>query len=176
MRNIAQTEQAKVDYIAQKLGISLRSVQQTERVIYDTTDYAAGPGQANFFREFSGKTLTESNVTTNKLDSNEVMVVKNIVLSSGDSQFTEAPLLDFYVGGQRVIKELPLIFGSPEFTFEPIYNSANSQYISLRLLTNIVIPPQIEYYAVIRHLTPVAESHTLTLQGYGLLFNSGNTY
>lgn len=181
--NVAQSQKAKLAYIAQLLGSNFANGQETERVIYDTAPSGAGANM-EFFNEFAGKTLNETNVSSNKLDSDEAFVIKNIKFFGASEDFaTMGGVLDFFVGGQRIIKQFPIWTGGPINTLEPLYNDefGTTAYpwptYSIRLLTNIVIPPQVDFFGRVRlngsgPNVPVQ----MSLQGSGILFNSGANY
>ena len=67
----------KLAYVDSKLGVSLPG-QQTTRVIYDSVNAVAGQQFFQFFTNFAGKTEFQTNLTTNKLDSAESMVIKSV--------------------------------------------------------------------------------------------------
>jgi len=64
----------KLSYVDSKLGVSLPG-QQTTRVIYDSVTATAAQRVFTFFTNFAGKNEFQTNLTTNKLDSAESMVI-----------------------------------------------------------------------------------------------------
>jgi hypothetical protein len=97
-------------------------------------------------------------------------------------------LIDVVIGNNQVIKQLPLLAGS---TISPINNlnqktsisNEAKRYVAIRLFTNIVIPPQIQFFVNLR--LPFAPSGAANLsmsalrcylKGYGKLFNPRNNY
>jgi hypothetical protein len=99
-------------------------------------------------------------------------------------------LINLYIGNNRVIKDLPLFLAG---TFSPLNNihqitSSGDNYITrrvgaLRLFTNIVIPPQVQFYLSMRipFVGTSADSNEMNifrvyLKGYGKLFNPRNNY
>jgi len=71
---------SKLNYVDAKLGAPT-SGQQTTRYIYDSVLPGAGGTNVTFFQNFAGKTQFQTNLTTNKLDSMESMVIKSIYIS-----------------------------------------------------------------------------------------------
>jgi hypothetical protein len=104
------------------------------------------------------------------------------------STFTLA-LIDIIIGNQRIIRDLPLFAGG---SVSPINNinvrtnvtDENKRYNVMRLFTNIVIPPQVQFFVNLR--APWAPTAATTdqsadalrcyLKGYGKLFNPRNNY
>lgn len=189
------------------LGAQMDQMQGTTRVIYDTQNFN-GITSYDYFSQVSGKSNTNlfnqatTNLTDNRFEPGEGMVVKEIGLYNGDSTASPATpfeiwrtiqqlgIINLYIGNQRVIKDLPL------FTFSQIgginnindiitrtSENKNRRYLGVRLFTNIVIPPQIQFYL---NLTlPIAPSAAdaasagalrVYLKGYGKLFNPRNNY
>ena len=174
----------KLAFVDSKLGAPSQG-QQTTRVIYDSISAAAGQTQFNFFSNFAGKTGLQTNLTTNKLDAAESMVIKSIYLITN----TAAPalsvhsLLNITVGNQIVLKDFDI---SPNTSnrgvaYERIHNPGGASVASceIRLLTDIVIPPQVNFSAnlLLGISTFLAgENITLVLKGYGKIFSAGNSF
>ena len=74
----------KLNMVNSKLGATMPG-QQTTRYIYDSVTAVAGQTNFNLFQTFAGKTDLQSNLTTNKLDSSESMVIKSLFISSNFS-------------------------------------------------------------------------------------------
>ena len=178
----------KLAYVDSKLGVSLPG-QQTPRVIYDSVNATAGQSFYEFFTNFAGKTEFQTNLTTNKLDSAESMVIKSIqIIGNFNGSPTPASLanhlnLNITVGNQVVVKD-----------FDPSYN-ANSRGLSfdrlhsgysatanleLRLLTDIVIPPQVNFKATLQLSdganVALNDDITIVFKGYGRIFSAGNSF
>jgi len=173
----------KLAYVDSKLGVSLPG-QQTTRVIYDSVNAAAGQQFFEFFTNFAGKTEFQTNLTTNKLDSAESMVIKSIQLVANGAAFllTEHLNLNITVGNQVVIKDFDLSFNATNrgLAFDRLHSSANeNQNLEVRLLTDIVIPPQVNFKATVQTAsTGVALNDDLTIifKGYGRIFSAGNSF
>jgi len=171
---VNQLQQTKLAYLAQKLGFDLKDTQQTHRRVYDTVNIT-GAGQFSFFTNFAGKTLQETNLTSGKLDSSEAFVIKQISLSDPLTNFKFlGNFLSVIVGGQTVIKKFPLQFASGDLHFEQVTQTIDgvteSDMISFRLLTNIVVPPQVEFQVVLE-TSDAADVVSCMLDGYGVIFN-----
>jgi len=188
------------------LGAQMDQMQGTTRVIYDTVSTVGT--SIDFFTEISGKVSTlidnqpATNIVDNRFEPGEGMVVKEIGfynmyvnVSPGttcnlDSSIFGLGLLNFYIGNNRVLKDLPLLAGQTTTGINNINtntnsttNTSNARYWSIRLYTNIVIPPQIQFYANLRlpFGNTVAEGAGIAplrmyVKGYGKLFNPRNNY
>jgi len=173
----------KLSYVDAKLGVGLPG-QQTTRVIYDSINATAGQTFFEFFTNFAGKNEFQTNLTTNKLDSAESMVIKSIQLISSGATFVlnDHLNLNITVGNQVVIKDFDLSFncGSRGLAFDRLHSGFNSdQNLELRLLTDIVIPPQVNFKATLQlsnALIALNDDITIVLKGYGRIFSAGNSF
>jgi hypothetical protein len=108
---------SKLNYVDAKLGAPT-SGQQTTRYIYDSVLPGVGGTNVTFFQNFAGKTQFQTNLTTNKLDSMESMVIKSIFIAlpgtEGTLTLTGHLNLNIYVGNQCVLKD-----------FDPSFNASN---------------------------------------------------
>jgi len=157
--------------------------QQTTRYIYDSVTTVAGQTTFNFFQTFAGKTDLQSNLTTNKLDSSESMVIKSIFLAGNiTAGLTGHSNLNITVGNQVVLKDFNIAFNATNrgVSFDRLHSGFNSgSIVEIRLLTDIVIPPQVNFKATFElaeNTTLVGESITLGFKGYGVIFSAGNTF
>jgi len=209
----AQQEQVNKFLQANRaLGAQMDQMQGTTRIIYDTFGAAAANFQTqtsyDFFSEVSSKVSATyanqpaTNITDNRFEPGEGMVVKEIGfynMSNTADPSTPAQvntsvlglsLINLYIGNNRVIKDLPLFLAG---TFSPLNNihqitSNGDNYITrrvgaLRLFTNIVIPPQVQFYLNMRipFVGTSTDSNEMNifrvyLKGYGKLFNPRNNY
>ena len=173
----------KLAYVDSKLGVSLPG-QQTTRVIYDSVNAVAGQQFFTFFTNFAGKNEFQTNLTTNKLDSAESMVIKSIQIIGN---FAVASLADHLnlnitVGNQVVIKDFDPSFNSTNrgLAFDRLhsgYNTANN--LELRLMTEIVIPPQVNFKAELQISSAgiaTDDDVTIIFKGYGRIFSAGNSF
>lgn len=178
---------SKLAYVDNKLGVSLPG-QQTTRIIYDSVNAAAGQQFFEFFTNFAGKTEFQSNLTTNKLDSAESMVIKSIqILGDFNGSPTPADLaghmnLNITVGNQVIVKDFDPSFnaGSRGLSFDRLHSGFTSTAnLELRLLTEIVIPPQVNFKATLQlsnALIALNDDITIVLKGYGRIFSAGNSF
>jgi len=162
--------------------------QQTTRYIYDTVNAsAAGATFYNFFQTFAGKTEFETNLTTNKLDSSESMVIKSIYLTidagtAGTLDLSGHMNLNITVGNQVVLKDFNPAFNATNrgVSFDRLHSGyPDARFIEVRLLTDIIIPPQVNFKATLElaETDAVADtSITLGFKGYGVIFSAGNTF
>ena len=175
---------SKLAYVDSKLGVSLPG-QQTTRVIYDSVN-ATGIGQSffQFFTNFAGKTEFQTNLSTNKLDSAESMVIKSvqIIMNSATSNLADHLNLNITVGNQVVLKDFDPSFNcsSRGLSFDRLHSGFNSTTnLEVRLLTEIVIPPQVNFKAELQlgnALIAVNDDITIVLKGYGRIFSAGNSF
>jgi hypothetical protein len=187
------------------LGAQMDQMQGTTRVIYDTINFN-GRSSYSYFSELPSKQTTllaggpATNLNDNRFEPGEGMVIKEIgfanlltnpaanIVDMGSGSFTLA-LIDIIVGNQRVVKDLPLFAGGKVAAINNIntftnVGTENKRYNVMRLFTNIVIPPQIQFFVNLRApWAPVAATANQSadalrcyLKGYGKLFNSRNNY
>ena len=173
----------KLAYVDSKLGVSLPG-QQTTRVIYDSVNAAAGQQFYEFFTNFAGKTEFQTNLTTNKLDSAESMVIKSIqiIMNSATSNLADHLNLNIQVGNQTVIKDFDPSFNATSrgLSFDRLHSGFNSNVnLELRLLTDIVIPPQVNFKATLQisnALLALNDDVTIIFKGYGRIFSAGASF
>ena len=174
---------SKLAYVDSKLGVSLPG-QQTTRVIYDSVNAAAGQQFFTFFTNFAGKNEFQTNLTTNKLDSAESMVIKSIqiIMNSATSNLADHLNLNITVGNQVIIKDFDPSFNATSrgLAFDRLHSGFNSSTnLELRLLTDIVIPPQVNFKAELtlgNALIAVNDDITIVFKGYGRIFSAGNSF
>jgi hypothetical protein len=214
MQNVpfaAQQEQVNKFLQANRvLGAQMDQQQGTTRVIYDTVSVPTGTNvQFNYFDEVSGKSNTTinnqpvTNLTDNRFEPGEGMVIKEIAFYNMDVITADSTtpvelnasiiglgLLNFYIGNNRVLKDIPLLAGQSVTQINNInvvtsntLNLFNRRLLSFRLYTNIVIPPQIQFYASLKlpfggTIGAGGGLGTLRMyvKGYGKLFNPRNNY
>jgi hypothetical protein len=192
---------SKLGYVDSKLGAP-SSGQQTTRILFNTIEAPGTTSSLSFFKTFQGLTQGQTNLTQNKLDSMESMVIKTIWLA----QFaTDESLrafgglvqqtLSIIVGNQTVVKNLPIQFnqGVNGQAFDRLHENAGAQSdlitspsanvqtrqpVEIRLLTDIVIPPQVAFEVRIDSNAGVYETGAVVcaLSGYGKIFSAGNTF
>ena len=186
----AQQEQVnKFLEATRMLGAQMDSQQGTTRVIYDTQDITTAPTTSyDFFSQVSSKTFPATNITDNRFEPGEGMVIKEIIIANTQTTtpaavvntLLGATLVNVLIGNNRVVKDLPLwAFGG----FTAINNlnpTTNTAIAGIRLLTNIVIPPQVQFTCNLRTPQSPAAAAGITFRvyfkGYGKLFNPRNNY
>jgi hypothetical protein len=173
----------KLAYVDAKLGVGLPG-QQTTRVIYDSVNATAGQQFFEFFTNFAGKTEFQTNLTTNKLDSAESMVIKSIYISGNlaTASLASHMNLNVTVGNEVVLKDFDPSFNSTNrgLAFDRLHSGLNnSNIIEFRLLTDIVIPPQVNFKATLQiadATVALNDDITIVLKGYGRIFSAGNSF
>jgi len=191
----------KLSFVDGKLGAPT-SGQQTTRVLFNTIENPGTTSGLIFFKSFQGLTPGQTNLTMNKLDSMESMVIKTIYLA----QFSSAGVLSsvggnvsqtlsIIVGNQTVVKNLPIQFnqGVAGQAFDRLHENAGAnvnplspatttyqtaQPCEIRLLTDIVIPPQVAFEVRLDSTNAVYGTGAVVcaLGGYGKIFSAGNSF
>jgi len=191
----------KLGYVDSKLGAPT-SGQQTTRILFNTIEAPGTTSSLTFFKTFQGLTQGQTNLTQNKLDSMESMVIKTIMLQQF---FTDGSLvnvgggvqqtLSIIVGNQTVVKNLPIQFnqGVNGQAFDRLHENAGAvsdnvgavsptiqlvQPLEIRLLTDIVIPPQVAFEVRIESNQGVYGTGAVVcaLAGYGKIFSAGSSF
>lgn len=208
MQNVpfaAQQEQVNKFLQANRaLGAQMDQMQGTTRNIYDTVDMD-GRTTYSFFSELPSKQTTllanapATNINENRFEPGEGMVIKELAfinytpvnanIADLNLSLAALGLVDIIVGNSRVVKDLPLLAGSTISSINNINMKVSiageaARYNCLRLFTNIVIPPQIQFFVNLRlpfapvAATPGQSASVLRcyLKGYGKLFNPRNNY
>jgi hypothetical protein len=174
----------KVAYVDNKLGVSLPG-QQTTRVIYDSINAVAGQQFFQFFTNFAGKNEFQTNLNgTNKLDSGESMVIKSIqiMMNTATYNLTDHLNLNITVGNQVVLKDFDPSFNATSrgLSFDRLHSGfSNNTNLEFRLLTDIVIPPQVNFKAELQfaqNLIGANDDITIVFKGYGRIFSAGNSF
>jgi hypothetical protein len=192
---------SKLGYVDSKLGAP-SSGQQTTRILFNTIEAPGTTSSLTFFKTFQGLTQGQTNLTQNKLDSMESMVIKTIWLAQYDTsgvlnQFggLVQQTVSIIVGNQTVVKNLPIHFNqgqngqafdrlhenagvTSDLTNPPISTIQTNMPVEIRLLTDIVIPPQVAFEVRIDSNAGVYSTGAVVcaLSGYGKIFSAGNTF
>lgn len=189
---------SKLNYVDGKLGAPT-SGQQTTRILFHTIENPGTTTQLNFFENFQGLTPGQTNLTQNKLDSMESMVIKTIwfaqfnTTNGIDRWASNNPsVVDIIVGNQTVVKALPLAFnGGVGEPFDRIHNNSGLPILTqagsagqrvlpteIRLLTDIVIPPQVTFKVVVRSASANYGDGSVVcaIGGYGKIFSAGASF
>lgn len=187
----------KLGFVDSKLGAPT-SGQQTTRILFNTIEAPGTTSSLSFFKNFQGLTNGQTNLTQNKLDSMESMVIKTIWLAQFDSAGVHAlfganvqQTLSIIVGNQTVVKNLPIQFnqGGNGQAFDRLHVNAGVDVaapsfaqgvmpVEIRLLTDIVIPPQVSFEVRIDSNSGVygAGAVVCALAGYGKIFSAGSSF
>lgn len=192
---------SKLGYVDSKLGAP-SSGQQTTRILFNTIEAPGTTSSLTFFKTFQGLTQGQTNLTQNKLDSMESMVIKTIWLAQLTASNLLVPVggavqqtISIIVGNQQVVKNLPIQFnqGANGQAYDRLHENAGarswtagdptallqtSQPCEIRLLTDIVIPPQVAFEVRIDSNQGIYGSGAVVcaLSGYGKIFSAGNTF
>jgi hypothetical protein len=191
----------KLGYVDSKLGAPT-SGQQTTRILFNTIEAPGTTSSLPFFKNFQGLTQGQTNLTQNKLDSMESMVIKTIWLAQYDTSgilgsfggFAQQTL-SIIVGNQTVVKNLPIQFnqGISGQAFDRLHENAGVtndllvgatatkqtvQPCEIRLLTDIVIPPQVAFEVRVESNAGVYGTGAVVcaLSGYGKIFSAGSSF
>lgn len=191
----------KLSYVDAKLGAP-SSGQQTTRVLFNTIEAPGTTSSLTFFRNFQGLSNGQTNLTQNKLDSMESMVIKTIWLAQyssagivGDVGGLVQQTVSIIVGNQTVVKNLPIQFnqGLNGQAFDRLHENAGAASdlvtpstttyqrimpVEIRLLTDIVIPPQVAFEVRLDSNQGVYSTGAIVcaLAGYGKIFSAGNSF
>jgi hypothetical protein len=190
----------KLGYVDSKLGAPT-SGQQTTRILFNTIEAPGTTSSLSFFKNFQGLTNGQTNLTQNKLDSMESMVIKTIWLAQFNTNGALIPFgalaqqtLSVIVGNQTVVKNLPIHFnqGVNGQAFDRLHeNGGNSTQVinetsfiqkdmpcEIRLLTDIVIPPQVAFEVRVESNAGVYGTGAVVcaLSGYGKIFSAGASF
>ena len=192
---------SKLGYVDSKLGAP-SSGQQTTRILFNTIEAPGTTSSLSFFKNFQGLTNGQTNLTQNKLDSMESMVIKTIwlaQLTTGNIAQTfgtsAQQTLSIIVGNQTVVKNIPIQFnqGSTGQAFDRLHENGGAltdlvgsatdtiqtrMPCEIRLLTDIVIPPQVAFEVRIESSSVNYGTGAVVcaLSGYGKIFSAGNTF
>jgi hypothetical protein len=192
---------SKLGYVDNKLGAP-SSGQQTTRILFNTIEAPGTTSSLSFFKTFQGLTQGQTNLTQNKLDSMESMVIKTIWLAQYTSAGALQPVgglsqqtLSIIVGNQQVVKNLPIQFnqGLNGQAFDRLHENAGviindltggtatyqtNMPVEIRMLTDIVIPPQVAFEVRLDSNAGAYGTGAVVcaLSGYGKIFSAGNTF
>lgn len=167
-------------------------MQGTTRAIFDTASGVSN--NFTFFQNVQTRPYPFSNISQNRFEVGESLAIESIALILFEIDYPEPnevlynsffqgqtnPILNFFIGNQRVIKDLDLSYVLT--TLGQTNAGTNQLDLSpavFRLETPIVIPPQIEFYATLQFSIPIGQEETgiaLILQGTGTLLNPKSNF
>jgi len=178
--------------VNQRLGnTAVPNMQGTTRVIFDTNQLttAATDQTLAFFNGVSSRPYPLSNVSNNRFEVGESLAIQGFILFTYTTATPtlatalsapatiSAAILNFYIGNQRVCKDLEIgtysRFGIGESVSQSVEN------LIFRLETPIVIPPQIEFSANLRLASTASlsgNSIVLSAFGTGTLLNTKSNF
>jgi hypothetical protein len=186
--------------VNQRLGNSaVPNMQGTTRVIFDTSAALVATTATQTLTFFSGvstRLYPLSNLSNNRFEVGESLAIQgfafmfrtsvdftaysatNILNSSpaAGAAFLQQAILNFYIGNQRIIKDLALDYS--KFGLGEAH-AGTLQSNVLRLETPIVIPPQVEFYATLTYTassTPSTDRVVLAAYGQGTLLNTKSNF
>jgi hypothetical protein len=172
---------------------NIQKGQITSRKIYDTLPLVVASNVLKFFENCGSRTFPRTNLSQNRLEVNEVMVIAYInfhivtfsaagalpVVSIEPLSTTFAGMYrsDFsiFLSNQQVIKPTPLDTQNPAFN----YNSHHTTNEAVKMQSHLVIPPQTEF------IVPLQTTNTTTsttkeiqcvMEGIGFLNSPTSKY
>ncbi len=174
---------SKLNSVNSRLGATMPG-QQTTRYIFDTVTAVVNQTSYDFYQTFSGKSAIESNLNVNKLDSSESMVIKSIFIATNSAtvDLLGHMNLNITVGNQVVLKDFNPAFstGGRGTAFARIHSTTtDGKALEIRLLTDIVIPPQVNFKAELQlaeNTAAAGDKVRFGLKGYGVIFSAGSTF
>jgi len=191
----------KLSFVDGKLGAPT-SGQQTTRILFNTIEAPGTTSGLVFFKNFQGLSPGQTNLAQNKLDSMESMVIKTITLAQLGDTGRILPVggvvqqtISVIVGNQTVVKNLPIQFnqGNNGQAFDRLHENGGCEFdntiiatpteqrfqpMEVRLLTDIVIPPQVSFEVRVDSNAGVYGTGAVVciLSGYGKIFSAGNSF
>lgn len=186
--------------VNQRLGnTAVPNMQGTTRAIFDTADRASATDQTlTFFSGVASRPWPLSNISQNKFEVGESLAIQAISflyrptsITTYQSSFSSVPvgatattytqslLFNFYIGNQRVVKDMEISGYSKFNVGEVSGNSTVNGGSVIRLETPIIIPPQIEFYATVRETGNAAATAcrlVVSLFGTGTLLNTKSNF
>lgn len=178
--------------VNQRLGnTAVPNMQGTTRMIFDSNviTSAATDQTLTYFANASAKVYPQTNISSNRFEVGESLAIQGFsvftyVTATPTLETTlnanislRAGILNFYIGNQRVIKNLEIVSYSRFGLGEGI--TVDTESPVFRLETPIVVPPQIEYYATLQLCANADYSGNtvvLTAFGTGTLLNTKSNY
>lgn len=176
---------------------AVKDMQGTTRAIYDIVQ--AQGNKATFFETVASRQYPFTNISQNRFEVGETLAIESIALLwleegllgndsvvvhpfDGIAGTNKSMNLDFYIGNQRVLKNLDL-----SYMVNGLGNTNPGQIATIdtnfqapavfRLETPLVIVPQVEFFATLQFPESVDTStFALILQGTGTLLNTQNNF
>jgi hypothetical protein len=173
---------------------AVAKMQGTTRCIYDGIQ--GGGTNFSFFENVQSRIFPFTNISQNRFEVGESLAIESIVIAYMSDVTTfqtaqlngilelgqnTAPLINIYIGNQRVVKDLDMTYSLVNLGNIISTNSGNTLgdlSAVFRLETPIVIPPQIEFYVTLELNVPAVETSAVFcfLQGTGTLLNPKSNF
>lgn len=181
-------QQKKLLAVANALGVTdMSNMQGSTRVIYDEIASSTAT-EYTFFKNVSSRTFPNTNLTTNRFEVQEALLIEAIAVYSradngaptliqdeaGANNGAITGLLDIVIGNKRVVKDV--IVTGPAMAQSNNSKGGNDNGIYyLAPTVGIVIPPQVEFEAQVKfNVTPNTadiDQVGCALYGTGVLLN-----
>ena len=170
------SQEQKLYGVNRKLGNPYAaSQQQTTRIVYDIEPADNTTTSLEFFVNFANKTKDDTNLTEGKLSSSESMVIKEIDIICPANALVGTAVLSVVIGSQEVVRNVPLQFLAVNaLNYGGPLSSNDAQTFNIRMITDLVIPPQVNFKAVVKMeagALPAASNMGVAFKGFGVLFN-----
>ena len=171
----------------------LKNQQVTSRAIYDVLPLTAASGTLRFFLNCGSRTFPRTNLTQNRLEVNECMVINfisfHIVTFSAAGALPVVsiePLSTTFAGMYRsdysveisnsqVIKPTPVDSQFPNFN----RYAKHTTHEAVKMLSNLVIMPQTEFTVVLQTTnttTSTTKEIMCIMEGIGMINSPANRY
>jgi hypothetical protein len=178
--------------VNQRLGnTAVPNMQGTTRMIFDTIQNTSAVTDQTFtfYNGVPSRPYPLSNISSNRFEVGESLAIQgfsvltyttatpNLATLIGANAAFRAGILNFYIGNQRIIKDLEICSYSRFGIGEAISETTESGVF--RLETPIVIPPQVEFYATLRcgfSSGQNGQSIVLSTFGTGTLLNTKSNF
>ena len=181
--------------VNQRLGnTAVPNMQGTTRVIFDTVNLSSATDATfTYFSGVSARNYPLANISSNRFEVGESLAIQGFSFHTytatdpltlgiamdpaANNAAFRGGILNFYIGNQRVIKDLEILSYSRFQLGESVSEAIESNVF--RLETPIVIPPQIEFYATLRFSNNSNFNNVrgvLVAFGTGTLLNTKSTF
>jgi hypothetical protein len=185
---MANLQQKKLLAVASALGISdISNMQGTTRCIYDELPDTANQTEFNFFRNVSSRTFPQTNVTSNRFEVQESLLIEAIAVYGrannsapvlldfvGVNNTAQNSLIDIVIGNKRVMKD-NLVTGPSVAQSNNSKGTSDNGVYYLAPTVGITIPPQVEFEVQVRFQAAPASADIdfigVALYGTGVLLN-----
>lgn len=173
----------------------LQDQQASTRVIYDTLTFVANQSYYRFFDNVSSRTFPNTNLSENKLQVNESMIIKwinfhvYVTTATGSGVVGSQPLsaigLAYYradywieVANSMILKNTPVETQAPAFN----RHAAHTSMESAMLESNLTIPSLLEFVVTLRTnttalpATATALSYVCQMEGLATIYKPNSRF